>query len=53
MQGEGIFIVCHGVVKVEVHPMEGVEQTYYLGTGGIFGLFPALTGVGPGPAPKP
>ena len=43
-QEEGIFIVCSGVVRVEVQPMAGVQETYYLGTGGIFGLWPALTG---------
>ena len=43
-QEEGIFIVCSGLVRVRYDVWQGTSQTYFLGTGGIFGLFSALTG---------
>ncbi len=43
-QEEGIFIVCSGLVRVRYDVWQGTSQTYFLGTGGMFGLFSALTG---------
>lgn len=43
-QDEGIFIVCSGLVRVRYDVWQGTSQTYFLGTGGMFGLFSALTG---------
>lgn len=42
---EGIVIVCHGTMRVVVTPWTGQVQTHYVGTGGMFGLVPALTGI--------
>jgi hypothetical protein len=44
LQDEGIFIVCSGLVRVRYDVWQGTSQTYFLGTGGMFGLFSALTG---------
>ena len=44
LQDEGIFIVCNGLVRVRYDVWQGTSQTYFLGTGGMFGLFSALTG---------
>lgn len=33
-----------GLVRVRYDVWQGTHQTYFLGTGGIFGLFSALTG---------
>lgn len=44
MQEEGIFIVCSGLVRVRYDVWQGTSQNYFLGTGGMFGLFSALTG---------
>ena len=44
LQDEGFFIVCNGLVRVRYDVWQGTSQTYFLGTGGMFGLFSALTG---------
>ncbi len=35
-----------GLVKVAYDEFQGTSQTYYIGVGGMFGIFSALTGVG-------
>jgi len=41
---EGIFIVCSGLVCVRYNVLGTPGQKYFLGTGGMFGPFSALTG---------
>ena len=43
-QEEGIIIVTGGLVKVAYNEFQGTSQTYYIGVGGMFGIFSALTG---------
>lgn len=45
LQDEGIFIVCSGLVCVRYNVLGTPGQKYFLGTGGMFGPFSALTGV--------
>ena len=47
LQEEGVIIVIGGLVKVAYNEFQGTSQTYYLGVGGIFGLYSALTGAAP------
>ena len=44
LQEEGIIIVTGGLVKVAYNEFQGTSQTYYIGVGGMFGIFSALTG---------
>lgn len=44
VQEEGIVIVTSGLVKVCYNEIQSTSQTYYIGVGGMFGLFSALTG---------
>jgi hypothetical protein len=44
VQEEGFFIVCSGLCKVLYNEFRVTSQEYFLGTGGIFGLYTALTG---------
>lgn len=36
-----------GLVKVAYDEFQGTSQTYYIGVGGMFGIFSALTGESP------
>ena len=40
-----VYVVLSGVVAVEYNPGLGERQEYFLGTGGVYGLFHAMTGV--------
>ncbi|BDA42347.1 probable Na(+)/H(+) antiporter NhaH at N-terminal half [Coccomyxa sp. Obi] len=42
--GRGLFIVINGLVRIGYRDPLGNTQEYFLGTGGISGLFHALTG---------
>lgn len=51
VQEEGIMIVTSGLVKVCYNEIQSTSQTYYIGVGGMFGLFSALTGIRQPPVP--
>lgn len=38
-------IVTSGLVKVCYNEFQSTSQTYYIGVGGMFGLYSALTGI--------
>lgn len=44
-QGSGdIYVVQNGLLAVKYTPLLGQPQEYYLGIGGVFNLYTALTG---------
>lgn len=41
---DALYVVQSGIVAVAYSPLLGETQEYYLGTGGVYGLYLALTG---------